>query len=83
MIAASTTVQTSQEALSLTVIIPVYNSEAILPALDEVAKAHGVSRMVVALAWLLVHPAKILPVIGSTNPQRIREATKAAELKCK
>lgn len=33
MIAASTTVQTSQEALSLTVIIPVYNSAAILPAL--------------------------------------------------
>src|SRR5438067_840055 len=58
-----------------------YQPQKFLPALDEVAKAHGVSRMVVALAWLLVHPAKILPVIGSTNPQRIREATKAAELK--
>lgn len=33
MIAASATVETSREAPSLTVIIPVYNSEAILPAL--------------------------------------------------
>ena len=44
------------------------------------AEARGVSRTVVALAWLLKHPAKILPIIGSTNPDRIREAAKAAEL---
>lgn len=33
-----------------------------------------------ALAWLLKHPAKIMPIIGTTNPDRIREATQAASL---
>jgi predicted oxidoreductase len=47
---------------------------------DAVAKARGVSRMVIALAWLLSHPSKIIPIIGSTNPARIREATKAADI---
>ena len=57
-----------------------YRPELFLPVLEAVAQAHGVSRTVVALAWLLKHPAGILPIIGTTNPERIREATKAAEL---
>ena len=48
--------------------------------MDGVAKERGVSRITVALAWLLKHPAKILPIVGSTNPERIREAAKAADL---
>jgi predicted oxidoreductase len=47
---------------------------------DAIAEAHGVSRTVVALAWLLKHPAKIQPIIGSTNPDHIREAAKATDL---
>ena len=57
-----------------------YRTEQFLPALEAVAGAHGVSRTVVALAWLLKHPAKIQPIIGTINPDRIREATKAAAL---
>jgi predicted oxidoreductase len=57
----------------------VYRPEKFLPALDGVAKGRGVSRIAVALAWLLKHPSKILPVLGSTNPQRIRDAVKATE----
>jgi predicted oxidoreductase len=57
----------------------VYRPEKFLPALDAVAKERGASRIAVALAWLLKHPSKILPVIGSTNPQRIRDAVKATE----
>jgi predicted oxidoreductase len=57
-----------------------YRPEQFLPAVDAVAKAHGVSRMVIALAWLLCHPSKIIPIVGSTNPARIREAAKAADL---
>lgn len=34
----------------------------------------------VMLAWLLKHPAKIFPIIGSTTPDRIKAATKALEL---
>jgi predicted oxidoreductase len=57
-----------------------YQIETFLPALDAVARRHDASRTVVALAWLLRHPTKIMPVIGSTSPERIREATKALEL---
>lgn len=57
-----------------------YRTEGFLPALEAVAKARGASRATVALAWLLKHPAKILPIVGSTNPDRIREAAKAADL---
>jgi predicted oxidoreductase len=32
------------------------------------------------LAWLLKHPAGILPVVGSTRPERIRGAVKADAL---
>ena len=57
-----------------------YQPQRFLPELESVAKAHGVSRTTVALAWLLKHPARIMPIIGTTNPDRIREATKAADL---
>ena len=26
------------------------------------------------------HPSKIIPIVGSTNPERVREALKAADL---
>lgn len=52
----------------------------IIEALDPIAKARGVSRSVIALAWLMKHPSKIIPVVGSTHPDRIREATKAVEI---
>jgi predicted oxidoreductase len=57
-----------------------YQTGAILQALDEIAAARGVSRTVLAYAWLLKHPSKIVPIVGSTNPGRIREAVQATEL---
>src|ERR1039457_6497899 len=57
-----------------------YRTELFLPAWDAISEARGVSRAVVALAWLMKHPAKIQPIIGTINPDRIREATKAADL---
>jgi predicted oxidoreductase len=56
-----------------------YRPEKFLPALEEIAKARGTSRTVIALAWLLRHPSKIIPIVGSNNPDRIREAVKATE----
>lgn len=58
----------------------VYRPEKFLPTLKEIAKERDTSRTVVALAWLLKHPSKIMPVIGSNNPERIRDAVKATEL---
>jgi predicted oxidoreductase len=57
-----------------------YQMEATLTALDTLAKARATTRMVIALAWLLKHPSRIVPIVGSTHPSRIREATTAAEL---
>jgi predicted oxidoreductase len=57
-----------------------YRPENFLPTLDGIAKDRGVSRTVVALAWLMKHPSKIIPIVGSIHPDRIREAVKATEL---
>jgi predicted oxidoreductase len=57
-----------------------YRLQGILPVLEGIAKARGASRVTVALAWLLKHPSRIQPIVGSTNPQRIREAVKAVDL---
>ena len=57
-----------------------YRPESFLPLLEQVAGAHGVDRTIVALAWLLKHPSKIIPIVGSAKPERIRDAVKATEL---
>lgn len=43
-------------------------------AVDKEAHAHGVSRAALLMAWLLKHPSGILPIVGSRNPERIRDA---------
>lgn len=54
-----------------------YQASSLYPVLDEIARAHGVTRTAVAVAWLMLHPTGIQPVIGSISPERIREAAKA------
>ncbi|MHB1687271.1 MAG: aldo/keto reductase [Ignavibacteriaceae bacterium] len=46
-------------------------------AVERFAKEKNVSREAIILAWLLRHPAKIQPVIGTVNPERIKAACKA------
>lgn len=48
--------------------------------LDLVARERNSTRLLVALSWLLKHPSGIVPIVGSTQPDRIREAAKAVEL---
>lgn len=57
-----------------------YGTEALVGELDAVAAARGAGRTAVALAWLLRHPAGMVPVVGSVNPERIRAAAKASEM---
>ena len=57
-----------------------YQADAVNKVLDEIARERGVSRTVIALAWLLRHPGGIVPIVGSTDPGRIREAVRATEL---
>jgi len=41
-------------------------------ALDRIASLHSSDRAAVAVAWLLSHPARILPVMGTNSIERIR-----------
>lgn len=54
-----------------------YRPERVVEELDAIAKARGTSRPVAALAWLLKHPANIIPIIGSVEPANIRAAAQA------
>lgn len=56
-------------------------AHAVAAALDKVAKAQGVSRTVAAFAWLMAHPAGIVPIVGSQQADRIREAAQAAQVR--
>lgn len=44
------------------------------------ATKYNASYSQLALAWLLRHPSKIFPVIGTTQPDRIKEAAKAIDI---
>ena len=57
-----------------------YRTEGVLPLLDEYAKSRGVTRAAQTLAWLLKHPSGIVPIVGSTSPQHIRDAACATEI---
>ena len=45
--------------------------------LAKLAAEKGATPAAIALAWLLRHPSRMMPIIGSVNPERIREATRA------
>jgi predicted oxidoreductase len=49
----------------------------LIDLLDQTAARYGVSRTVISLAWLLKHPSKIIPIIGSAKPPHIDDAVKA------
>ncbi|MCE9608709.1 MAG: aldo/keto reductase [Chthoniobacter sp.] len=57
-----------------------YRVEGIVAALDKMAAERGVTRTALALAWLLKHPARIIPILGTTNPDRIRAAAAADQI---
>jgi predicted oxidoreductase len=47
----------------------------------SVATRYDASYSQLALAWLLRHPSKIFPIVGTTQPDRIIEAAKSAQIK--
>lgn len=48
--------------------------------LEELGAAYGITSTAMAIAWILRHSAKIQPVVGSVNAQRMRDIAKAAEV---
>lgn len=54
------------------------------PRLNAVSKSlaekKGVSVSAIAIAWILRHPAKIQPMIGTTTPERVVDICKASDI---
>lgn len=48
--------------------------------LEELAGQYGVTPTGMAIAWILRHPAKMQPIIGSVRPERMMEIAKAADV---
>lgn len=48
--------------------------------LGSVAQARGVTPLAISLAWLLRLPQGVMPIVGSTQPDRIRAAAAAGNL---
>jgi predicted oxidoreductase len=49
-------------------------------AIQALADQYGVSNTTIALAWILRHPAKMQPIIGTMNVGRLKDCVKAAEI---
>jgi len=52
-----------------------------LTVLEPLAKAFEVTPQVIALAWLLQHPAGVLPIVGTTKAENLEAAQKALNIK--
>ena len=48
--------------------------------IDEIAANYGVSNTTIAIAWLLRHPARMQPVTGTMNVERLRDCCKASDV---
>src|SRR6185312_4988338 len=54
---------------------------AVVDRLSEVAQAHGLSNVKVALAWILSKPGITSPIIGASKPQHLEDAIAALSIK--
>jgi len=48
--------------------------------IDEIAVSRNVTNIAIAIAWLLRHPARMQPIIGTTNPQRVKASCQASDV---
>jgi predicted oxidoreductase len=56
-------------------------TKRLLLLLENLSKKYSVETDVILLSWIIWHPSGILPVIGTTNSERIKNSTLASELK--
>ncbi|CDZ70077.1 aldo/keto reductase [Neorhizobium galegae] len=57
-----------------------FKNESLMSVLERIAAEQGVEATAVAVAWLLAHPAAILPVLGTNNLSRIATIADAAKV---
>jgi len=48
--------------------------------LNQLAEKYKVSSTTIALAWLLRHPARMQPIVGTMRPARLKECALASEI---
>jgi predicted oxidoreductase len=48
--------------------------------IDRLVKDRKVPNSAIAIAWLLRHPARMQPVVGTTKPERVKEICQASEV---
>jgi len=48
--------------------------------INEIADKYNVTNTTIAMAWLLRHPAKMQPVTGTMNIERLKDCAKAADI---
>ena len=53
---------------------------AVAEVCDRIAEETGTTRPAVVLAWLMHHPAGVIPIIGTQRLDRIRECARATEV---
>lgn len=53
---------------------------AVQDMMADMADQHGVSPSAIAVAWLMAHPAQIMPVMGTNNMERIKALDEAAKV---
>jgi aryl-alcohol dehydrogenase-like predicted oxidoreductase len=56
------------------------SDRAIIDAVAAVAKARGISRAQVALAWLRRNPVVVAPIVGATKPAHLHDAIASLEI---
>ena len=55
-------------------------SNRMIPHLTRIGLDQGVTAEAVALAWLLAHPARIMPVVGTNSPGRVAKIAEALKV---
>ena len=48
--------------------------------INDMAAAKGVANTAIAIAWILRHPARMQPIVGTTNAQRLKDICKASDV---
>jgi len=48
--------------------------------INEISEAKGVPNTATVIAWILRHPAKIQPIVGTTNAKRLKDICKASKI---
>lgn len=56
-------------------------SSAVIAALDAIAARNDAPRSAAAYAWIMAHPARPIPIIGSQQPERIAQAARAYDVR--